>query len=83
MGWIPAKIFKSDRILRFGLILTAHYISPNQQISNMADIVPPWTEFPNSDPTWCGWRQGDSERWLLDIWLPFWKSQDSSSRERV
>jgi hypothetical protein len=52
----------------------------------MTEIVPPWLQFSSSEyaggPIWGGWRQGISEHWLLDTWLPFWKSQDSSSRER-
>ncbi|MDI7174909.1 hypothetical protein [Leptospira santarosai] len=36
-------------------------------------IRPPWIVYPSSDPVWGGWRQGESEQWLLDIWLPFWQ----------
>lgn len=36
-------------------------------------VLPPWIEYPNSEPTWGGWRQGTSEAWLRDVWLPFWK----------
>jgi hypothetical protein len=43
-------------------------------------INPPWVEFPGSDPIWGGWRQGVSEAWLLETWLPFWKSLSAEKR---
>lgn len=36
-------------------------------------IPPPWIEYPQSEPTWAGWRQGTSEAWLQEIWFPFWR----------
>jgi hypothetical protein len=42
---------------------------------------PPWIEYPGSDPVWGGWRQGISEAWLKDMWLPFWRSLDVPMRE--
>lgn len=44
-------------------------------------MPPPWIEYPGYDPLWGGWRQGISEAWLLDKWLPFWKSLDAVKRE--
>jgi hypothetical protein len=44
------------------------------------EVPPPWREFPGNDPTWGGWRQGSSEAWLVDVWLPFWRAL--SPRER-
>ena len=41
---------------------------------------PPWVEFPESEPTWSGWRQGDSEAWLQEIWLPYWRALSQTSR---
>jgi hypothetical protein len=34
---------------------------------------PPWVAYPDADPWWGGWRQGSSEAWLTETWLPFWK----------
>ncbi|EMN00882.1 hypothetical protein LEP1GSC021_4616 [Leptospira noguchii str. 1993005606] len=36
-------------------------------------VQPPWIEYPESDPTWGGWRQGESENWFCNVWLPFWE----------
>ncbi|TGL68341.1 hypothetical protein [Leptospira kmetyi] len=43
-------------------------------------IIPPWIVYPESSPSWIGWRQGESENWLLKVWLPFWKELDSEER---
>lgn len=37
-------------------------------------VRPPWIEYPESEPTWGGWRQGTSEAWLFDVWMPFWQN---------
>lgn len=34
--------------------------------------APPWLEYPGSEPTWGGWRQGYSQTWFEERWLPFW-----------
>lgn len=39
--------------------------------SKYFDQPPPWVKYLNSEPT--SYNQGDSEEWLLQIWLPFWK----------
>jgi hypothetical protein len=44
-------------------------------------LRPPWIEYPDTDPLWGGWRQGISEAWLKDRWLPFWRSLDGPARE--
>ncbi|CAN5388943.1 hypothetical protein BH10ACI1_BH10ACI1_00020 [soil metagenome] len=38
------------------------------------EIKPPWIEYPGSDPVWAGWRQGFSEQWFHEKWLPFWQN---------
>ena len=42
--------------------------------------LPPWIEYPKSDPIWGGWRQGVSEAWLQDVWLPFWRGITKEAR---
>lgn len=42
--------------------------------------LPPWLKYPNTETFWGGWRQGNSEFWLLKIWLPFWERLSSSER---
>jgi hypothetical protein len=44
-------------------------------------VRPPWVQYPGSDPLWGGWRQGFSEAWLREEWLPFWRSLDAPARE--
>jgi hypothetical protein len=41
---------------------------------------PPWIAYPGNDPTWGGWRQGDSEAWLLQQFLPFWRGLNADQR---
>jgi len=41
---------------------------------------PPWIQYPQSDPVWGGWRQGVSETWLHDVWLPFWRNITPEAR---
>lgn len=48
---------------------------------NNSNIKPPWILYPGSDPVWGGWRQGISEAWFLEKWLPFWKSLSPEDRE--
>jgi hypothetical protein len=45
-------------------------------------VEPPWEEFKWSDPMWSGWRQGISEAWLHDVWLPFWRGLSPDARAR-
>jgi len=48
------------------------------------DPQPPWVAFPGSEqaggPIWGGWRQGVSEAWLRDRFLPFWRGLDGDQR---
>jgi hypothetical protein len=41
--------------------------------------VPPWMKYPRTPPSWGGWRQGTSERWLSD-WLFFWRRLSPEAR---
>ena len=43
--------------------------------------LPPWQAYPATEPFWSGWRQGNSEGWLHEVWLPFWRSLDAKERE--
>ncbi len=42
---------------------------------------PPWVVYPHNDPTWGGWRQGYSEGWLNQVWLPFWRKLSPEERD--
>jgi hypothetical protein len=44
-------------------------------------LLPPWSRFPGAEPTWSGWRQGVSEAWLVDTWLPFWQRLTEAERD--
>lgn len=41
---------------------------------------PPWVTYAGSSADWGGWRQGVSEVWLHEVWLPFWKSRSPEQR---
>lgn len=43
--------------------------------------LPPWIQFPGSDPLWKGWRQGKSKSWLYDVWVPFWQHLSPEQRD--
>ncbi len=42
---------------------------------------PPWIKYPGKAPYWGGWRQGESEHWLLHIWLPFWRKLTEAEQQ--
>ncbi|MET0390758.1 MAG: hypothetical protein ABW321_32595 [Polyangiales bacterium] len=42
--------------------------------------APPWITYPHSEPEWGGWRQGVSEVWLHQVWLPFWRGLSEAER---
>jgi hypothetical protein len=46
-----------------------------------SEVSPPWVKFPGNDPWWGGWRQGVSEAWLQEVWLPFWRSKTREEQE--
>lgn len=45
------------------------------------EIEPPWMTWPNQDPWWSGWRQGNAEGWLKLVWLPFWSKLKRDEKE--
>ena len=47
-----------------------------------AELAPPWIEYPDRPPWWGGWRQGESEHWLHNAWLPFWKALSEEGRSQ-
>ena len=47
----------------------------------MLESLPPWIRYPGESPYWGGWRQGGSEAWLHDTWLPFWRALSAPERE--
>jgi hypothetical protein len=44
------------------------------------EIQPPWVQFPDTEPWWGGWRQGNSEAWFHEIWSPFWHRLSAEER---
>lgn len=52
----------------------------NQKMAKFP-LPPPWKQYPNSEPTWGGWRQGISEEWLHSVWLPFWRGLSQEQTE--
>ena len=45
------------------------------------EVDPPWAVYPHSEPWWGGWRQGRSEAWLHEVWLPFWRGRTPAERD--
>lgn len=45
-------------------------------------VEAPWEKYPGKDPWWGGWRQGFSEAWLHETWLPFWRALSDGERSR-
>jgi broad specificity phosphatase PhoE len=44
------------------------------------ELAPPWRAYPGQPPWWGGWRQGESEAWLMQRWMPFWRSLSAAQR---
>ena len=40
----------------------------------------PWVKYPESYPSWGGFRQGTSQAWFNEVWLPFWQSIDENGK---
>ena len=49
--------------------------------SDARELEPPWSAYPGQPPWGGGWRQGASEDWLHEQWLPFWQTLDAAARE--
>lgn len=56
------------------------YAAQQQALVRGEEIMPPWVAFPNTEGWWGGWRQGNGEGWLLNIWLPFWQRLSATAR---
>jgi hypothetical protein len=45
------------------------------------EIEPPWIAFPISSSSF-GWDDGETERWKLEIWTPFWEKLSKTEKEQ-
>ena len=50
----------------------------NYQWNNYVQV--PWSAFPNN-PTVYEWEEGEREKWLINIWLPFWHEMSEESQD--
>jgi hypothetical protein len=47
-------------------------LSPGNALDFETAPEPPWRRYPDREPWWGGWRQGDAEPWYALVFLPFW-----------
>ena len=66
---------------RLRSILDEQKISRLLRAVQYKDILPPWEQYPETEPWWIGWRQGDGEVWLKLVWLPFWSKLARTEKE--
>ncbi len=71
---------------RFGLrgVLSLPVILGPERLpafSAKQDVPPPWIKYPGNETWWGGWRQGTSEAWLVDEFLPFWRGLSPEDRQ--
>ena len=75
LQWRPWKHRKS-KIQEWSEWFTAQ----QQALEAGAEIEPPWVAYPEQEPWWGGWRQGNGEAWLREVWIPFWKTLGPKER---
>ncbi len=56
------------------------YESQRRALQSGAEIEPPWIAFSESEPYWGGWRQGYSQVWFFNIWIPIWSKRTAEDR---
>lgn len=59
----------------------ARYEAQRAALERGDDVEPPWVFYPDSEPWWGGWRQGNGEAWWIQIWEPFWSRLHARRRE--
>lgn len=71
----------SDAVARITLIgENKDFLLQTLEHNNQGDAVPPWHAFPELESVSSGWRQGDSQFWLQQYFLPFWKKLNQSEK---
>lgn len=57
------------------------FLMETRKLNQIGDVFPPWQAFPKYDSLSGGWRQGNGEYWLLNIWLPYWKQLSEQEKQ--
>jgi len=58
------------------------FLKETKALNQQGDPVPPWLAFPDYNPPSGGWRQGDGEEWMHQVWQPFWRMLPPYERSR-
>lgn len=61
---------------------SAAFLTDWAKFIGSGDFTPPWRIFADQPPEWGGWRQGNGEYWLHNVWLPFWSDLPQAERQR-
>jgi hypothetical protein len=61
--------------------LNPRFIEKTASLNSEGDPVPPWRAFPGYGPESGGWRQGNGEVWMNEVWSPFWSALPKRERE--
>lgn len=58
----------------------AEFLQRTCELNVKGEPRPPWLTFPGSIPESAAWRQGEGERYFLQVWKPFWNTLGIADR---
>lgn len=68
-------------VCRVSLIgLNGAFLAETAKHNQVGEVPPPWQAFPEYGPASSGWRQGNGEYWMGQVWRPFWTSLPETGR---
>jgi len=71
----------SAMVCRISLIgLNGEFLAEVANLNAAGDVPPPWRAFPEYSPFSSGWRQGNGEYWMGQVWHPFWTGLSQAER---
>lgn len=61
--------------------INKEFLIETLSLNQIDDVFPPWLAFPEYDSFSGGWRQGDGEYWMLNVWLPYWEPLSETEKK--
>jgi hypothetical protein len=60
--------------------MNKEFLIATLKLNQVGEVFPPWQAFPGYDSFSGGWRQGNGEYWMLNVWLPYWKQLSEAEK---
>ena len=61
--------------------MNREFLIATLNLNQIGDVFPPWQAFPEYDSFSGGWRQGNGEYWMLNVWLPYWEQLSTAEKQ--